>query len=302
MTWPQQNTKHNSAPLSPLSHLLLLPRAPWDVRFQASSQLELHINQQSTSSHDFFHLPHQQCATPSPQQNSPMDLELMTSPTINYNKQSANTTTPQSPDNSKGIPSLGKPSCNDAMHSLATLQIAITNMQHHTTLYLYAHIYTNFHTMHDTHVLPGSIWHHHIQCYQLQHQSPQWGSMIHLQSHLTQFLPEQTLSNPNISTLTITLHNKTQCHIITGTEVTTALLPDLPLWYQNLPLIIYYLHDAGRPGPPWPPPTKFLHIPIPTANTDPLTDHSTATRPSHAWQPTDHLTHEPLHAIALSIY
>jgi len=147
--------------------------------------------------------------------------------------------------------------------------------------YLHAHCYTNFRTKHDIRVLPGSIWHCCIQCYQLQ------------------FLPEGALSNPNISTVTTTLLHKTQCHIITSTEVTTALLPDLPFWHQNLPPIIYYL---CRPGPPWPPPTTFPRVPIPTANTEPPTDHPTATRPSCAWQPTDHLTCKPLCAIALPTY
>jgi len=118
------------------------------------------------------------------QQNSPTDLASMTSPTINYNQWNANTATPQSPDISKRTPSSDKPSCNDAMHSLATPQIAMTNMQHNTMPYLCAHCYTNFCTMHNTHVLPWSIWHHCIWCYQLQ------------------FLPEGTLSNPNISTAT----------------------------------------------------------------------------------------------------
>jgi len=55
------------------------------------------------------------------QKNPPTDLALTASPMINYNQQNANTTTLQSPDNSEGTASSGKPSCNNAMHSLATL-------------------------------------------------------------------------------------------------------------------------------------------------------------------------------------
>jgi len=53
-------------------------------------------------------------------------------------------------------------------------------------------------------------------------------------------------TNPTTSTVT----HMTQCYTI---DTTTAPLPVLP-WYQNLPLTIYF-YDAGRPGPPWPPPT-----------------------------------------------
>jgi len=229
---------------------------------------------------------------PALQQNPPTDLELTTLPTTNYNQR--HITAPQSPDNSEGIPILGKPSCKDATQSLSTPQTAITT-QHHMMPYSRAQHYMNFLTTHATRVLPGSIWHHRIRCYQLQHYSPQWGSTTH-RIHPSPF--QGTLSKPNTATTT-TLH-KTQRHIIiTSTEVKTALLPDLLLWYPNLPPIID-LHDAGRPGPPWPPPTKFPRILTPTANTDLSTDQPTATRPSRAWQLTDLLTRKPLRAIALS--
>jgi len=125
-----------------------------------------------------------------------------------------------------------------------------------------------------------------------------WGptTITHTRNHSIQFQPEA--SKQNIYTATL---NKTQRHI-TNTEVTTAHLPDLSLWYENLPPI-YDLYNAGRPIPPWPLPTKFSCKLTPTANTDPtLSDHPKATRHDCAWQHPDHLTHTPLRAIALSTY
>ncbi len=155
----------------------------------------------------------------------------------------------------------------------------------------------NFCTTHDTCVVPTSIWHHRIRYHQIQHYFPQWGptTITHTRNRSIQFQPEA--SKQNIYTATL---NKTQRHI-TNTEVTTAHLPDLSLWYENLPPI-YDLYNAGRPIPPWPPPTKFSCELTPTANTATLSDHPKATRHDRAWQHPDHPTHTPLHAIVLSTY
>ncbi len=93
--------------------------------------------------------------------NLPTGPKLTNSTATNNQQQNANNTTSESP-NSEGSPPLGKPSCNDATHSLSTQQTTITTTQHYTMPYSHAYCYMNFLNMHDTHVLLVSIWHHLI--------------------------------------------------------------------------------------------------------------------------------------------
>jgi len=236
---------------------------------------------------------HTHDAQPPALQKNPPTGPKSTNPTATNDQQrNANNTTPESPD-SEGCPPSGKSSRTAATQSLSAQRMTTTTTQHHTTPYSRAYRYTSFLNTHDTRVLPLSIWHHRIRYSHHQvHYSPQWGRpTTHLRSHLLQFLSDGTKSTQNSS-------REIPHSDVTSTKEPTALLPDLLIWYQNLAPIIYYIRDAGRPGPPWPPPTKFLRVPTPTANTDLSTD-PTATRPSRAWQPTDLLTSETLRAIAL---
>jgi len=95
-------------------------------------------------------------------------------------------------------------------------------------------------------------------------------------------------SFPDETLLTSHTAVPTQIQCSTNTNDTTALLPAITSRYQPLSPIAY---DGGRPGPPWPLPTKSLHVYIPTASTDTSTGlqwHSTDTSPGIAWQFTIH--------------
>jgi len=72
-------------------------------------------------------------------------------------------------------------------------------------------------------------------------------------------------SFPDETLLTSHTAVPTQIQCSTNTNDTTALLPAITSQYQPLSPIAY---DGGRPGPPWPLPTKSLHVYIPTASTD----------------------------------
>ncbi len=119
--------------------------------------------------------------------------------------------------------------------------------------------------------------------------------MEYPRSHPSQYLFDGLLStNQNNSTTTSPQIQR------------TVFLPGLPLlWDQYLLLTAAHLYESGRPGPPWPPPTKFLRARPITANTDPSTafqKNHTDTRPSRALQPTVHHPRKPLHALTRNIH
>ncbi len=176
------------------------------------------------------------------QQNPTNGINPTTSPMTNGYHQSTNTTIQPPSDSKEGNPSSGKSLCNDSAASVQLPQTTTNNTQNYQTPYSHASRYIKFCKTHDTlEQYAGSIWHHRIRPYQTRNQ--------HLQLNYTQ---RDTTTEPTMDI-----------------DDTTALLPAITSWHQPLSPIAY---DGGRPGPPWPPPTKFLHVHTPTASTSTLTD------------------------------
>jgi len=215
------------------------------------------------------------------QQNPSKGISPTTSPMINGYHQSMNTTIQPPLDSKEGNLSSGKSPCNDSVVYVPLPWTTTNNTQNYQMPYSCASQYKNFCKTHDAlEQHAGSIWHHQIWLYQtwnqnLQQNHIQWGTMEHLQCIQTwQLLPDGTI--PTIHTMLSTLTKPS-----IDTDNTTALLPAITSWHQPLSPIAY---DSGRPGPPWPLPTKFLHVHTPTASISTLTDlhqYSTATRTSH---------------------
>jgi len=281
-----RNPKQLSIPASTAAHGVLSRAIDWQGH--RKDQLMHHLNSQTASTNSTspasttaFTRHTNDAKILTPQQNLPTGPTMTASSSkIICNQHNVNTATQQQSD-SEDIPTRATPSRNNSEPSVSKPQTD-NDLQLYPTPYSREYRYKNFRNTHDTTpAQPGSIWHHRIRYqyyrYQLQNTHLQRRPTEPLRSHPPTHNEAVGISTtPTTSTATY----MTQRYTI---DTTTAPLPVL-LWYQTHPLNVY-LYDAGRPGPPWPPPThnnKLLRVLSMSDTKDPL-----STVPGFQQYPTD---------------